>query len=451
MLILEERDMPEIPGELMPDHIAHELKNQVARLLNRRKLEFPGSQPISFESNHITENLINREYFVCEKSDGLRCLMLCILDPLGDEAVFLITRENQYFRIPNFHFPLPEDENSCHNGTLIDGELVISKNPNGIKELRYFMFDCLTLNGQNIVMKPLPKRLGYLGENFYKPYFHLRSKHPKECESFPFKLSLKNMQPAFKLPQVFESLKHLGHVSDGLIFTSCETPYVYGTDPTLLKWKPSEENTVDFRLHLNIPMYTDEDLDERDPYRSYPNYEVKPNFELMIWEGKQSYSNFAELIISDEEWENLKNLNQPLEERVVECNKDKQDNWNLLRFRDDKLNGNHISIVEKVLKSIKDGVTKEELIANAANIEHASKQREFNRKSRQGSFQRPPSSSQPQQRPPPQQQNHNHNNHHDEEYQQRKRPSDEDDQLPTYEDEEDSDDNEEHENKKQKV
>lgn len=439
--MLEERDFPEIPGELMPDSIAHEVKQQVARLLNRRRLEFPGSQPVSFEAKHIRENLEGRDYFVCEKSDGLRCLMLCILDPNGEEAVFLITRENQYFRVPHLHFPLPEDENSCHNGTIIDGELVLSKRPtDGVKELRYLMFDCLSLNGKNIVTRPLDKRLGYLSEQFYKPYFKLREHHPKECEDFPFKLSLKNMHFSYKIPKVFENLKYLGHISDGLIFTCRETPYVFGADPTLLKWKPSEENTIDFKLHLNIPLYTDLDLDERDPYRSYPNYDVKPGFELLVWDGKDRYSNFSELVIGDEEWEKLKSLEEPLEERIVECHKDKEDNWRLLRFRDDKANGNHTTVVQRVLESIRDGVTKEDLIKESPTIERSWKQRELNRKSRHQQFQQhqsPHTQQQPSQHipngAPPS----------------KKRPQEDDELLPTYEEEDDdSEDNEEHESKK---
>lgn len=445
--MLEEREFPEIPGEQMPDEIAYELKQQVARLLNRRKLDFAGSQPVSFETKHIRENLEGRDYFVCEKSDGLRCLMLCILDPNGEEAVFLITRENQFFRISNLHFPSPEDENSCHNGTLIDGELVLSKRPtDGVKELRYLMFDCLTLNGKNIVTRPLDKRLGYLSEQFYKPYFKLREHHPKQCESFPFKLSLKNMHFSFKIPKVFDNLKNLGHISDGLIFTCRETPYVFGTDPTLLKWKPSEENTIDFKLHLDIPLYTDLDLDERDPYRSYPNYEVKPHLELLVWEGQDRYSNFSELAVEDGDWEKLKSLEEPLEERIVECHKDKQDNWRLLRFRDDKSNGNHVTVVQKVLQSIRDGVTKEELIKESPTIEKAWKQRELTRKSRHQHLQQQQ-----------QQQQYSHHGHQQQHIpnggsETKKRPPEEEDLLPSYEkDDDNSDDNEEHEQKKARI
>ncbi|KAH3663475.1 hypothetical protein WICMUC_005914 [Wickerhamomyces mucosus] len=434
------REMPEIPGELMPDNIAHELQQKVINhLIGRRGMGFVGSQPVSFEAKHITENLERRDYFVCEKSDGLRCLMLCTLDPNGDEAIFLITRENQFYRIPLFHFPLPGDINSCHNGTLIDGELVLSKRADGNgKELRYLMFDCLCLNGKNIVTRTLEKRLGHLDTQFYRPYFDLRTKHPAECQSFPFKLNMKNMQPSYKLPGVVHNLKNLGHISDGLIFTCCETPYIFGSDPTLLKWKPSEENTIDFRLHFRIPLYVDEEMDERDPERAYPNYEVKPGFEIHIWhgddnKGNSKYEYFNELALTDQEWENLKSLNEPLEERVVECNKDKNGKWRLLRFRDDKANGNHSTVVTKVLQSIQDGVSRERLLSHVDNFGKQWNKRRTDRKSHaEGTNSHHPLSHSQQQddhlEAHHQQPDHQHIHPNHQETRQ------EDEELPTYED-----------------
>lgn len=35
---------------------------------------------------------------------------------------------------------------------------------------------------------------------------------------------------------------------DGLIFTSVPAAYIYGTNHKMLKWKSSEENSVDFRV-----------------------------------------------------------------------------------------------------------------------------------------------------------------------------------------------------------
>lgn len=435
--MFEGREVPRIPGDVMPDDINRQLQMEVAKLVGKRGHGFVGSQPVSFQKSHIEGNLMRRDYFVCEKSDGLRCLMFCILDPNGDEAVFLISRENNFYRVPDIHFPLPGDVNTCHNGTLIDGEIVVSKKPDGGKELRYLMFDCLAMNGSNLVHKFLDKRLGYLDREFFHPYFELRRQHPQNCLNFPFKVSMKNMQPAYRIPRVFDSLDSLPHVSDGLIFTCCETPYIFGTDETLLKWKPSEENTVDFRLHLNIPIFVDEDLDERDPDRQYLNYDVKPGLELHVHNGGGNYSYFADLTMSDEKWKELKDLNEPLDERIVECNQDEDKNWNLLRFRDDKSDGNFITVLQKVLKSIEDSVTKEELIEESPAIERNFKQRMLERQNHHKQHQAQPQpvtqnsyAAYPplQTSKPPLEVNDNHNR---------------DEQIPTYEnDDSDDEDNE---------
>ena len=53
----------------------------------------------------------------------------------------------------------------------------------------------------------------------------------------------------------------------------------------------------------------------------------------------------------------MKESKEQIDDRVVECYWDKERNaWRLLRVRNDKTDGNYISIVHKILKSIEDGV-----------------------------------------------------------------------------------------------
>ncbi|SCV01213.1 LAMI_0G10044g1_1 [Lachancea mirantina] len=393
---MESRTAPDIPGIRQPANVTQDIRMLISKLLNSPKpaKTFPGSQPVSFQHSDIEDKLCGQDYYVCEKTDGIRALMLVVINPVTKEqGCFIIDRENNYFLVSGFRFPrLPRQSRkelleTFQDGTLIDGELVLQTNPvTKLKEMRYLMFDCLAINGRCIVQSPTSSRLAHLGKEFYKPYYDLRSLYPKHCETFPFKISMKHMNFSYDLMKVVNSLESLPHVSDGLIFTPVNTPYnVGGKDSLLLKWKPEEENSVDFKVILEIPIAEDTTTPKNDPSRFYFNYDVKPAFQLYIWQGgadvnnrlhtfdqpfskkeleilERTYKKFAELEISDEQWHELKNLDQPLNGRIVECSKDQESGaWRLLRFRDDKLNGNHVSVVQKVLESISDSVRVEDL------------------------------------------------------------------------------------------
>ena len=66
----------------------------------------------------------------------------------------------------------------------------------------------------------------------------------------------------------------------------------------------------------------------------------------------------------------------PLDDTIVECFKDEEGRWRFYRIRDDKNDANHISTVEKVLESIEDRVTEEDLIRIAPLIKTAWKKRQ---------------------------------------------------------------------------
>ncbi len=60
--------------------------------------------------------------------------------------------------------------------------------------------------------------------------------------------------------------------------------------------------------------------------------------------------------------------NQPPHHRIIECRFDPEwpGEWRFTRYRDDKDTANHISVMESIIESIQDNVTKEELVGNVA-------------------------------------------------------------------------------------
>jgi mRNA guanylyltransferase len=61
---------------------------------------------------------------------------------------------------------------------------------------------------------------------------------------------------------------------------------------------------------------------------------------------------------------------EQFDDRVVECNVNPiTHGWRFMRFRDDKEHGNHRSIVEKIIASIRDGVQLDEVCGNDTRLQ----------------------------------------------------------------------------------
>ncbi len=234
---------PPMPGTLIPNDEAYGLRDAVKELLQRDNPRFPGAQPVSFAREHVAE-LQRQEYFMCEKTDGLRVLLLLhwFEAPNGDfaPATFLIDRKNNYYNVtPPFtipHYQYPNDTDKFLFGTLLDGELVHDQYPGeAAPRLNFYVFDALAVDSESITSKTLDKRLGRLQEFVLKPYHVMLSQmyggniRPDDLK--PFALKKKETYPAYALDTMFNKvLPTLKHGNDGLIFTCKSTPYQSGTD-----------------------------------------------------------------------------------------------------------------------------------------------------------------------------------------------------------------------------
>lgn len=372
--------VPDMPGTRAEGDLLDTMRHEVAQLLHRQQLGFPGAQPVSFASRHLLE-LQKQDYYVCEKSDGIRCLMYLTEDGHGKQVVYLIDRKNDYYFVPDLHFPKhmeQERERDIHTGTLIDGELVNDTQRDGSVQLRYLVFDLMVLDDNSLMHRTLDKRLAYFTERINGPYKALLKRYPEETRFAPFLVDLKDMEFAYGCAKMFHAiLPKLAHGNDGLIFTCRNTPYQSGTDPHILKWKPKEDNSVDFRLFFEWPMVQPdaEDLANGDT-EPYPDYYQKPIFHLAVNMGKDGDVPHGTMTVDDDGWEDMKAIGEPLDERIVECFQDEQQQWRFLRWRNDKNEPNYITTVDSVMDSIRDSVTMEQLIVNDKPVREAYKKRQ---------------------------------------------------------------------------
>lgn len=368
------------PGAKAEGQLLYAMRKEMADLLGRHQTSFPGAQPVSFARQHL-DYLTKQDYYVCEKSDGIRYLLYSTEDENGGEAHYLIDRKNDYWFITNhnLHFPREGDLRAFHSATLVDGELVWDGLSNGKKEPRFLVFDCLVMDGNKLMDRTLDKRLAYFKERLYTPYKKLFKKFPDELQFQPFFVEMKPFQLAYGIEMMFKQvLPSLKHGNDGLIFTCRNTSYKHGTDPHILKWKPPEENTIDFRLKLLFPTVEPDEWERQEGIlEPFVDYNSVPRAELLIFkgEGHDRYEAFADLHLTEEEWEILKSLNDPLNDRIVECNQDEQGRWRMVRFRDDKNEANHRSTVTSVLESISDRVSEKDLYRAAGPIKDSWKAR----------------------------------------------------------------------------
>eukprot|EP00928_Gymnodinium_smaydae_P071890 TRINITY_DN55365_c0_g1_i1.p1 TRINITY_DN55365_c0_g1~~TRINITY_DN55365_c0_g1_i1.p1 ORF type:complete len:429 (+),score=59.17 TRINITY_DN55365_c0_g1_i1:41-1327(+) len=212
---------------------------------------FPGAQPTSLTRAKVGEHLIKEPYLVCEKTDGERHLLLAY-----EGRTFLIDRKCLVWMCP-IQLPLPTGHHLApgwHHETLLDGELVMDRIPSKVEgqpaqlRLRYLAYDSISFCGEDVTHRTLLYRLRRTLHDVVLPKEQLVALSPRHSESV--ELCLKDFFEIWQMRQVIELAEQLPHRSDGLVFTPVCVPYRVGTCPSLLKWKPSHLNTVDFMLQV---------------------------------------------------------------------------------------------------------------------------------------------------------------------------------------------------------
>ncbi|XP_026173837.1 mRNA-capping enzyme isoform X2 [Mastacembelus armatus] len=222
-----------------------EIQRMCQEMAEWDKSGFPGAQPVSMDRQNI-RFLEQSPYKVSWKADGTRYMMLIN----GKNEVFMIDRDNTVFHIANLEFPFRKDPRVHLSNTLLDGEMIIDK-VNGQPVPRYLIYDIIKFNGQPVGQCDFSIRLLCIEKEIISPRMEKMKTGQIDKTKEPF--SVRN-KPFFDIHASRKLLEgsftsQVSHEVDGLIFQPCGR-YRPGRCDDILKWKPPNLNSVDFRLKI---------------------------------------------------------------------------------------------------------------------------------------------------------------------------------------------------------
>ncbi|CAG9121503.1 unnamed protein product [Plutella xylostella] len=310
-----------------------EIQKKAQEFCEWRSTGFPGSQPVSMDVNNLRK-LHEKPYRVSWKADGVRFMML--ID--GEGEVYMLDRDNCVFKVHNLRFLHRKDLRRHLTDTLLDGEMVIDK-VEGREIPRYLCYDVIRFEGQEVGKQAFyPVRLGCIENEIVNPRHHAMKIGKIKKEDEPFSIRLKQF---WELPMARQLLgekfaKTLSHEPDGLIFQPSKEPYVAGRCDDVLKWKPSDMNSVDFKLQ--IVTEGGEGILPKKMGHLYVGQFDRP---------------FGSMKVTKE----IRHLNN----KIIEC-KFENNNWVFMRERTDKSFPNSFTTAKAVCDSILDPITKERLL-----------------------------------------------------------------------------------------
>ncbi|RQM12151.1 hypothetical protein DD237_006404 [Peronospora effusa] len=242
-------------------------------------------------------------YFVCEKSVGVRYLVLLV-----QGRCYLISQNYEFREVVLFCPVRPDrlqpgvDRNTVvpHQWTILDGLMVCDKD--GSKPvLTLLLYDILALNGSPVMTSKLQDRLKLIQNDVVGPRKQLPP--PKGQPPDMFQLVLQSMYPINRVGHVIRSI--LPRVSQtrqnaGLVFTPVLLPYTPGYSKGLYHWTPTSVLFADFQLGVE--------------WRGRP---PKPGFKLVIHD-KRTQVFHDWITLTPDDFEAFRQ-DKKASSRIVEC------------------------------------------------------------------------------------------------------------------------------------
>jgi ubiquitin C-terminal hydrolase len=263
------------------------------------------SKPINIERQHIIK--IKKEpYTVTNKLDGERFYI--VFNKFGIYALnhnivdeLMTFRDSRYTKI-----------------SMIDCERYRGK---------FYVFDCMIYNDEQITSYPHSKRLEYAAM-LIKPYSFMKMKIFDQID---------------QTEKLLKELKESKEENDGLIFTPDKDEY---NSKFIFKWKFPEKMSIDFRVKYNTNLETGGYL--------YHLFSYDSSKEPVPFMGTKNFPLADAIFVSDD---------LLLDGKIYEFTYDNEsDKFVLLRLRPDKIQPNFITVAQNVWNDIKNPFTEDELI-----------------------------------------------------------------------------------------
>lgn len=324
-------------GQLKLQPKLSEVQRKVQAMCEWRKTGFPGSQPVSMDINNLNF-LKQKPYKVSWKADGTRYMAL--VD--GPNEVYMIDRDNTVFHIPGLNFRQRKDLKLHLRETLLDGEMILDT-VEGKTVPRFLVYDIVRFEGKEVGKVDFSTRLVCIEREIIGPRHAAITQGLFDKTKEPFSVRMKPFWDVSVCRKILDGsfASQVSHEVDGLIFQPVPDPYEPGRCKNVLKWKPPEMNSIDFKLQV-VKECGEGMLPTTKGYlyvlhQQAPLAQIKLTKELKELDGK-----------------------------IIECSYNGKE-WVFMRQRTDKSFPNSISTAQGVWESIRSPVTKELLFQVAEN------------------------------------------------------------------------------------
>lgn len=329
-------------GVAVDSQTARGLLEKIADVLQFKNdtSKFIGSHPVSL-THANARTLITDDFLVCEKTDGIRAMLL-----VSGGVLYLYDRKNVLYRTRYVM--------NTKKMFLLDGELYREG-----EAFLFAAFDILIYEDEDQTHLGLLARLE-------RAYAFTRSieKNPalllvsSDSSHSKFRIITKQMAKSYGFYEILDGIPNLAHENDGLIFTPVADRYMLNARSRTLKWKPPHLNTVDFVIMKSIFPYT------YDLYGAIAENQQRPA--RRTGEGGECLRKFATYYAGADQTEvdgKVGEFRYNSEKEVVNMDdySASRGGWELYKIRTDKNTPNNIKVILDVMDSIKNNISEDQL------------------------------------------------------------------------------------------